>query len=323
MKIGLNMDGFAQLPLEKALDRCAELGLHCVEFALGGWSSAPHVSIDAMLSSAEARNRLMGMVRDRGLSISALNCSGNPLHPKAEVGPKDAELAHNTVELAKLLGVSRVVMMSGLPGAPGDAYPNWITSSWPPESMEILEWQWKEKALPFWRKFAPNAEKNGIRICIEQHGRQLVYNNESFFRLRDAVGPAVGVNFDPSHLMWMGGDAVSAIKRLGGECIYHVHGKDTYIEAQAQIDGLLDPKPVTPVRGRSWNYVSLGHGHSYRAWLDILTALKDVGYDDVISIENEDYSLDADTAIATSASVLRFGIRALEGGAASTLGGAG
>ena len=179
--------------------------------------------------------------------------------------------------------------------------------------MEILEWQWKEKALPFWNEFAPYAEKNGIKICIEQHGRQLVYNNESFFRLREAVGPTVGVNFDPSHLMWMGGDAVSAIKRLGSECIYHVHGKDTYIEAQAKVDGLIDPKPVTPVKGRAWNYVSLGHGNSFRSWLDILSTLKEVGYDDAISIENEDYSLDADTAISTSTSVLKFCVEALSG----------
>jgi sugar phosphate isomerase/epimerase len=121
----------------------------------------------------------------------------------------------------------------------------------------------------------------------------------------------VGVNFDPGHLMWMGGDAVSAIKRLGGECIYHVHGKDTYIESQAKVDGLIDPKPAMPVNGRSWNYVSMGHGNSYRSWLDILTALKEVGYDYVISIENEDYSLDADTAISTSTLVLKFCIQAL------------
>ena len=85
--------------------------------------------------------------------------------------------------------------------------------------------------MPFWNEFAPYAEKNGIKICIEQHGRQLVYNNESFFLLREAVGPTVGVNFDPSHLMWMGGDAVSAIKRLGASASITSHGKDTYIEA--------------------------------------------------------------------------------------------
>jgi sugar phosphate isomerase/epimerase len=222
-------------------------------------------------------------------------------------------LARKTVDLARLMDIDRIVMMSGLPAAPGDSYPNWITSSWPPEAMQILDWQWKERIIPFWREFAPHAESKGIRVCIEQHGRQAVYNNESFFRLRNEIGPTIGVNFDPSHLLWMGGDPVSAIRNLSAECIYHVHGKDTFIQGEARVNGLIDPKPVTPVQGRAWNYVSLGHGNSARAWLNIMKALLDVGYNDVVSIENEDYSLDADTAITTSAKVLRFCVDALEG----------
>lgn len=304
MKIGLNTDGFGALSLDDCLDRMAALGMEAVEFALGGWSQAPHVKIDRLLADAGERDTLLGKCRERGLTISALNCSGNQLHSDA-TGKATAELARNTVELAALLGVDRVVMMSGLPPAPGDSTPNWITSNWPPEAGETLEWQWRERILPFWQDFTPVAEKRGIRICIEQIARQAVFNNETFFRLREATGPAVGVNFDPSHLIWMGGDPVSAIRDLG-ECIYHVHGKDTYIEADARKNGLLDPKWVTPVTGRAWNYVSLGHGTSMRGWLDIVRALKEIGYDDVISIENEDYSLDADTAIDTSNRVLRF-----------------
>src|SRR5262249_33636812 len=159
----------------------------------------------------------------------------------------DTKLAHKTIQLAELLGVHRVVMMSGLPAAPGDSAPNWITSSWPPEAMEILEWQWTECVLPWWRHFVPEAQNRGIRICVEQHGRQIIYNTESFFRLRETTGPAVGVNFDPSHLIWMGGDPVSAIHALG-ECIYHMHGKDSRIEVLARVNGLLDTKHVTPVR---------------------------------------------------------------------------
>lgn len=311
MRIGLNTDGLGMLSLDKCLDRVSEMGLQTVEFGLGGWSSAPHVDIRLLLGSAQERDRLMGMVKARGLEISALNCSGNPLHP-GKIGPEDTELAYRTVELAALLGIDRVVMMSGLPGAPGDSHPNWITSSWPLEAMEILEWQWNERILPFWTKFAPFAEQHGIRICIEQHGRQAVYNNESFFRLRSAVGPTVGVNFDPSHLIWMGGDPVSAIRTLGSECIYHVHGKDTRIEPMAKVNGLLDTKHVVPFEGRSWNFVPLGHGNSARAWLEIVKTLRDVGYDGVISIENEDYLLDADTAISTSANVLKFCMSVLE-----------
>ncbi|MBD9375366.1 sugar phosphate isomerase/epimerase [Rhizobium sp. ARZ01] len=304
MKIGFNTDGFGHIPTEECLDQAAELGITNVEFCMGGWSRAPHVNIAELLASSAARDQLLGNVRDRGLEISALNCSGNQLHP-GETGSIDSQLAYITVELAALLGVRRVVMMSGLPAGPGDSHPNWITSSWPPEAMEILGWQWKERILPWWRAFAAAAEKEGIRICVEQHGRQAVYNSESFFRLREAVGPTVGVNFDPSHLIWMGGDPVSAIGELGSS-IYHVHGKDTRIELQSRINGLLDTKPVVPVRGRFWNYVSLGHGNPVRAWLEIVRALRAVGYDDVISIENEDYSLDAKEAVSTSVSTLKF-----------------
>ena len=311
MKIGLNTDGFGAWTIERTLDRMAELKMEAVEFALGGWSSAPHVKIDSLLSNAAERDRLLGLCRERGLTISALNCSGNQLHSD-ESGSRTATLAYATVELAKLLEVDRIVMMSGLPPAPGDSFPNWITSNWPPETQKILEWQWSERVAPFWKEFAPVAEKAGVRICIEQIARQAVHNNETFFRLRGIAGRNVGVNFDPSHLIWMGGDPVAAIEELG-ECVFHVHGKDTYIEAGSRSNGLLDPKDTTPVKGRAWNYVSLGHGTSYRRWLDILAALKRVGYDDVVSIENEDYSLDPDTAITTSNAVLRFSLDSLAG----------
>lgn len=304
MKIGLNSDGFGAMSFDECLDKAAAIGVTCIELGMGGWSSAPHVNVDELLASPAARDQFLGKVRERGLEISALNCSGNQVHP-GPTGRSDTDLAFKTLQLAHLLNIQRIVMMSGLPGGPGDSHPNWITSSWPLEAMDILDWQWNERVIPWWKSFAPEAEAKGIRVCVEQHGRQVVYNAESFFRLRDAIGPVVGVNFDPSHLIWMGGDAVSAIHALG-DCIYHVHGKDARIEPTAKINGLLDTKHVVPVAPRSWNFVSLGHGSSVRAWLDIVRALREVGYDDVISIENEDYSMSAAEAVSTSVSTLRF-----------------
>ena len=136
--------------------------------------------------------------------------------------------------------------------------------------MEMLEWQWNEKLIPFWKDLVPLAEAKGIRLCVENHGRQCVYNPDSYFRLRDAVGPTVGMNFDPSHLIWMGGDPVAAIRALGAEHIYHVHGKDTRIEPEARVNGTLDTRHVVPVEGRTWNFVPLGHGLSRRGWLEIV-----------------------------------------------------
>jgi sugar phosphate isomerase/epimerase len=308
MKIGLNTDSLGALSLEQTLDHAARLGLDCVEFGLGGWSSAPHLQIDALLSDGTMRDRLSGLLRERKLSISALNASGNPLHP-GNIGPKDSQLARDAIALAAELGVGRVVMMSGLPGGgPDEKTPNWITSSWPLEAMDMLEWQWTERVIPFWKQLVPLAQAKGIRLCVENHGRQCVYNPDSYLRLREAVGPTVGANFDPSHLIWMGGDPVSAIRALGTEHIYHVHGKDTRIEPQARVNGTLDTRHVVPVVERTWNFVPLGHGQSRRGWLEILQALREIGYDDVISIENEDYTLDTKAAIAESVDVLRFAI---------------
>lgn len=312
MKIGLNTDSLGAFSLEATLDIAADLGLDTVEFGLGGWSSAPHLDIAELLGSEPARDRLTGMLRERGLAISALNASGNPLHPGA-IGPSDAKLAHDAVGLARLLGISRVIMMSGLPGGgPEEKTPNWITSSWPLEAMEIVEWQWAERVIPFWRDLARAGEAAGVRFCVENHGRQCVYNIESYFRLREAIGPAVGMNFDPSHLIWMGGDPVAAIAALGAEHIYHFHGKDTRIEPEARVNGTLDVKHVTPVVGRTWNFVPLGHGLSRRGWLDVVMALRAAGYDDVISIENEDYTLETRDAIGESVDTLRFAIAETE-----------
>lgn len=308
MKIGLNTDSLGALSLEDTLDTAAVLGLDTVEFGLGGWSSAPHVQISALMADAGARDRLTGLLRDRGLAISALNASGNPLHP-GEIGPNDARLAHEAIALAAMLGVGRVIMMSGLPGGgPDEKTPNWITSSWPLEAMEMLEWQWTERVIPFWTEIAAVAAKGGVRLCVENHGRQCVYNPDSYFRLREAVGPSVGMNFDPSHLIWMGGDPVAAIRALGAENIYHVHGKDTRVEPEARVNGTLDTRHVVPVPGRTWNFVPLGHGLSRRAWLELVGALREVGYDDVISIENEDYTLETKAAILESVDTLRFAI---------------
>jgi sugar phosphate isomerase/epimerase len=287
----------------------AELGLQAVEFGTGGWSAAPHLKLEELLGGQAARDRLRSLVRDHGLSISALNCSGNPLHP-GEAGGRDRETTLRTLELASLLGVERVVLMSGLPAAPGDQYPNWITSSWPPEAEEILEWQWKERLIPYWRQLEPVAAAKGLKLCLEQHGRQCVYNTETFFRLREAIGPAIGVNFDPSHLLWMGGDPLQAIQALGA-CIFHVHGKDTRIEPAAAVNGLLDAKPAALVGRRSWNFASVGRGRSRESWQRIVAALKQAGYDEVISIENEDHQLPADEAIRASAEVLRSAIAGL------------
>ncbi|TMJ44441.1 MAG: sugar phosphate isomerase/epimerase, partial [Alphaproteobacteria bacterium] len=263
MKIGMITDSLGELSFDDLLGTAAELGIERLEFAAGNWSRAPHLTLDRMLDSAPAREEFMVRLRDHGLLISALNCSGNPLHP-GEPGRQHDRVTRDTIRLASLMGVERVVMMSGCPGAPGDSHANWITVEW---TQKILRYQWEEVLIPYWRNLVAYSRGLGVgKLCLELHGHQNVYSVSTFFRLRDAVGETVGVNFDPSHLLWMGADPLAAIAALGS-AIYHVHAKDTRLEPEAlALDGRIEIRPAEDFTQRAWNYVTLGRGHDEAWW---------------------------------------------------------
>ncbi|MDX8440971.1 sugar phosphate isomerase/epimerase family protein [Mesorhizobium australafricanum] len=305
MKIGMITDSLGNLSFDEMLRASAELGLETLEFACGNWSSAPHIDLAAMLESAATRGEFVAKVRDHGLTIAALNCSGNPLHPGPQ-GKKHRQVTEDTIRLASLMGIDRVVMMSGLPGGPGDANPNWIITDWPPECADIQRYQWDDCIIPYWRDLVKFANDLGIRkLCLELHGHQAVYNVQTLFRLRDAVGETVGANYDPSHPMWMGADPLAAVRKLGS-AIYYVHAKDTRVEpVPAGIDGVLDARPPTLLAERAWNYITLGYGHGETWWRQFCTALKQAGYDDVLSIEHEDMMLSPMEGMRKSVALLR------------------
>jgi sugar phosphate isomerase/epimerase len=305
MRIGLVTDSLGHLSLDELLETAASMRIQTLEFGCGGWSAAPHLNLDALLESETERQNFIAKIRDHGLEISALNCSGNQLAP-GERGQSNDHVVRRTFKLAKLIGIRRIVMMSGLPGGPGDQNANWITTAWPPEGHDILRYQWEDVALPYWRDLVKEARENGIeKICVEQHAHQLVYNTETLLKLRDAVGETVGVNFDPSHALWMGGDPLRAIRHMRGS-IYHVHAKDTRIDPHnSEINTLLETKPNEQVKDRSWNYVTLGYGHPEIWWRDFVIQLNQNGYDDVLSIEHEDYSLPPILGVQKAVELLR------------------
>ena len=249
-------------------------------------------------------------MRDRrqahALGISALNCSGNALAPN-QMDLAHQEVVHKTFTLASLLGVKHVVMMSGLPGGgPGETVPNWITTSWPPENVKILSWQWKERLIPYWKELVKRAADTGIgSIALENHGSQLVYNAHTLTMLRSEIGPMIGMNLDPSHLFWMGGDPRAMVRSLG-DMIYHVHAKDVRVEfGMHEADGLLDTRGIDEFASRAWNYVALGHGHGLLWWKEFFSILAMVGYDGPVSLEMEDRTMDQLTGTRKSMAVLK------------------
>jgi len=306
MKLGMITDSLGHLPLEPMLDFAAAQGFEMLEFACGNWSSAPHLDLERMLSDASARRGFMAGLERRGIAISALNCSGNPLHP-GEIGRRHDAVTRKTFALAGMLGVRRVVMMSGLPGgAPGDSTANWVTTAWPRENQEILRYQWEDVIIPYWRELASEAKAHGIeKLCLELHGHQAVYSASTLLRLRAAVGDIVGANFDPSHLMWMGADPLAAIAALG-PAIHHVHAKDTAIHpVNAPRDGVMETIPNARIGERAWNYVTLGYGRDEAWWNRFCMTLAMAGYDDVLSIEHEDVLMSPEEGVEKSVRLLR------------------
>lgn len=115
-----------------------------------------------------------------------------------------------------------------------------------------------------------------------------VYNPETLLILRAAVGPEIGANFDPSHLVWQGIEPAQAIKALK-DCMWHFHAKDTRIDkANTAVNGVLDYKHYSDVMNRSWVFRTIGYGSGEDAWREIVSALRTIDYDYVMSIEHED-----------------------------------
>ena len=304
MKLGFVSDSLGGLSLEKMLGHAQRLGVSGVEVNTCGWSTAPHFDLKAMLGNAVAQKTFLKAFQDRGLEIISLNANGNPLHP---TDPAQGEGLKNTIRAAGEMGIKTVCTMSGLPaGNATDKMPNWVVSSWPPETQTILKYQWEEKLLPFWTEIVALAKQSGVeRIALELHGNQCVYNVPSLLKLRKAIGPVVGANLDPSHLFWMGADPLAAAEALG-KAVYHVHAKDTMLNAPVQATtGLLENGSLIDIPARSWSYITLGFGHGEEWWRQFCYRLKMAGYDGWLSIEHEDVLLNSVEGLEKSVALLK------------------
>lgn len=308
MKLGALSVVYQDIPLESALDRLAQLGLETVELGTGNFPGCAHCDPDAILADPGLARALSRAVASRGLTISALSCHGNPLHPNRDIARAAHDVWRKTVQVAELLEVSVVNAFSGCPGDHAGAIaPNWVTCAWPPEFSDVLRWQWDECAIPYWQAQCHFAGAHGVKIALEMHPGFLVYNPETALRLRSATGPELGVNFDPSHLFWHGIDPVRAIRHLGeAGALFHVHAKDTYLDPDnIRLNGVLDCKSYELVRDRAWTFRTVGYGHSESVWRDIVSALRVVGYDEVVSIEHEDLLLSRDEGLTRAVQFLR------------------
>lgn len=306
MELGVLTVPFSGMAIEETVKYLKTLGVRAVELGTGGFTNDSHCKLDEILKNKERARELKNIIEGQGMQICALSCHGNPVHPNQAVAEHDQKVYEKTLHAAELLGVDTVVTFSGCPGShPGDAKPNWVTCAWPPEFSEIAEYQWNDCLIPYWEKAAKMAENAGVKVAIEMHPGFCVYNVETLLKLRSYAGEAVGANFDPSHLFWQGTNAVSAIYALG-DAIHYVHAKDCRVDDDnVKKFGVLDLKKYSDVKNRAWVFRTVGYGHDEKTWKDIISALKTVGYDKVVSIEHEDALMSINEGVEKAVAFLK------------------
>ncbi len=299
MKLGLFTALYSDLPLAEMLSKVKSMGFQTVELYTGKLAPPAHCDPEPLLGSKAKLQEFKDTIEKYGLPISQLNCSGNPISPIPGEAEKHKEAFLQTIRLAEKLGIDTIANFSGCPGGgPKDETPNWITCPWPEEYLSMLEYQWNEVLVPFWKWAVKEAANYGVtKIGLEMHPGFCVYNPETLLKLRSAVGEAIGSNFDPSHLIWQGIDIPEAILSLRG-AIFHMHAKDTRVFARnVRRNGNLDTKHYSHVEQRAWVFGTVGYGNDERYWRGIIDALALTGYDGVVSIEHEDSSMSKDEGL--------------------------
>jgi sugar phosphate isomerase/epimerase len=309
MKLGVYTAILHDRSLPEALTVIRDLGLSGAEINVGGFIGTPHIPVDDVLTSGTARDDYLAVFAQHGVELTGLNVNGNPLHADPAVREKHSADLRRAVEIAGALGVKRIVTMSGLPGGhPGATWPNWIVNPWDSGYLDVLDYQW-DLAVPYWTDVDRRAREHDVKVAIEMHPQNLVFNPATLERLVERTGATqVGAEMDPSHLFWQGIDPVAAIDSLG-ELVFHAAAKDTRINDACRINGVLDDRfrrlrpdePRVDIGGNhyvnewpqnsSWDFVAVGRGHDLEFWTSFLAALHRVDPDMAVNIEHEDVEL--------------------------------
>lgn len=307
MKLCVLTVPYSEISLEETLKKLSAMGVQAVELGAGGYPGNAHLNAEELLETPSKIDDLLALTKKYNIEVAAIACHGNPVHPNKKEAKSYHDQFVNAVLVAEKMGVDTIVTFSGCPGdSESSKLPNWVTCPWPDDFSQILDYQWNDVLIPYWKKAVEFAKSHNVnKIALEMHPGFCVYNPASLLKLRAAVGDVIGANFDPSHLFWQGINPVSAIKALKGT-IYHFHAKDTRIdERNTGVNGVLDVGHYGDLEARSWLFRTVGYGHDKEVWNDMISMLKTVGYDGPISIEHEDALMSVDEGLSKAIEFLK------------------
>ncbi|MDX8465136.1 sugar phosphate isomerase/epimerase [Mesorhizobium sp. VK23B] len=277
MKLGLLTAPFPDTALGEVADWARSVGFEALEIAC--WPRASGASrryagtshIDAGISASEAKD-IAAELAGKDLTISGLGFYPNPLHP--DQAHREAVIDHlkKVIVLASRMGVSLVNTFCG-----GDA-------------SKTVDANW-EAAQKVWPSIIAHAREHGVKLAFENcpmifsydewpGGHNIAYSPYVWRRILEAWGGDVGMNFDPSHLVWQMIDKERFIREFGPH-MQHVHAKDLMIDH----DGLYERGILSA--GIGWQVPRMP-GLGDINWSTIFSGLYRAGYDGPVIIEHED-----------------------------------
>ena len=201
----------------------------------------------------------------------------------------------STARAAKKMGCS---VVTGFMGSP--IWKAWY--SFPPTSERTVEQGYK-RILDLWSPILDEFDRNGVRFALEVYPSEIAFDLYTTKKLLEVFGrrPALGLNFDPSHLLCQGLEPNLFIREFGDR-IYHVHMKDAAVTLDGKAGILGSFLPFGDVR-RGWNFRSLGHGDVN--FEEIIRELNSIGYGGPLSVEWEDNNMDRELGARESLEFVR------------------
>jgi sugar phosphate isomerase/epimerase len=278
MKLGVLTAPFPDTDLMEVADWTASEGMEALEIAC--WPAASgetrryagtsHIDVDGL--SASKAEEITSALGAKGIEISGLGYYPNPLH--ADAGHRDQVIGHlkKVIEAAGKMGVPVVNTFVG-----GDRTLN-------------ADENWK-RAQSIFPDIVAHASDNGVTLAFENcpmifshdewpGGHNIAYSPKIWRRIFEEWGDAVGMNYDPSHLVWQMIDQSRFIAEFGARMV-HAHAKDVMIDR----DGLYENGIMSV--GMGWQIPRMP-GLGDVDWGEIFSALYRAGYDGAMIIEHED-----------------------------------
>lgn len=307
MKLGINSLFILCFEFEEGLRISSELGARMIELGTAGEPSRKYCDPDKLLANRSDLDRWLDTLKKYELEISAFSVHGAMLSPDKQQAEDYLVHFRKVCRLAETVGVDCLTLNSGTAeGAEGESTPCWVVDPTSAENRAILRWQWEQRVIPVWTELARIAGDHGCRLAIEPWIGNVVHSPMSLMKLREAIGPIIGCNLDPSHLFVQQVDVLETIRFLG-DALFHVHMKDTRIdERNLRLRGVLDTTTaMASPQDRAWTFGLVGWGHDEKFWRDFITNLRFINYTGALSVEMEVDYMDVEDGLRKSFEYLR------------------